>query len=450
MIDTVRTDCLSCYGDTEFATPVIDAFAARGALFEQAITPEPLTRPAVCTLLTGYHPRTHGVDSNTKSLGDDFTTVAEVLRARGYRTAAFTAASVLSGDFGTAQGFDYYSEPSEPWWYLRSDCAVRRLYVSLTSWADWWVEIPADVVTDRAIDWLEANGERPFFAFIHYFDPHAPYAPPEEYDLAVRDGLGHIPPPYEDEHARFAPGFEMPPDYLRQEWLRYRGEISYVDAELGRLLRYLDASGASARCYVAVSGDHGESFEHQAWFSHGTRLYEQQIHVPLMFAGPGIPEGRRVETQVRLIDVFPTLLSLVGEAIPGNVQGVDLCRAMDVSSRSGGVSTNSTTWSGDDDLPAFSQTDLEDRRPFSSRVSYSLRQPPWKLIDSPELGLKELYDLTDDTEETRNLADMEPDVLSRLAEALREWQAATPKREVEAEEMSPEVEESLRALGYVQ
>jgi len=128
VIDTVRADCLGCYGSEESRTPNIDRLARQSVLFEQCVTPEPLTRPAICSMLTGLYPRSHGVDTNTKTLSEDFTTIAEVLRRRGYSTGAFVASTIMSADYGTDQGFDVYQEPPEPWSYVGSVFAVRRLH----------------------------------------------------------------------------------------------------------------------------------------------------------------------------------------------------------------------------------------------------------------------------------------------------------------------------------
>lgn len=437
MLDTVRADCLSCYGPAEFPTPNIDRLAAESTLFEQAVTPEPLTRPAVCTMFTGLYPRTHGVDTNTKALSTDFPTLAEILRSHGYATAAFTAASVLSGEYGTAQGFDYYYEPSEPWWYLRSDFAARRLYISLTSWGNWWVEVPAREITARAASWLRRHRDRPFLLFVHYFDAHAPYDPLPEYDLALREGLGTVQAPYDDEQVRFSPDFVMPPAFLRQEWLRYSGEIAHVDESVGELIDFLDRSGLSDSTVVVLLTDHGESFEHAAYFSHGTRLYDPQVHVAFMVRDPARPRASRLRGQVRLTDVLPTLLSLLGFSPPAPVQGVDLVPRMDGRAP-------------DDDLPGFCQTDLEDRRPLSGRASHALRLPPWKYIESPGEGLVELYDLAADPGETLNVAVEASDVQARLADALAEWMESTETLELDPVELTPEAREALRALGYVQ
>ena len=437
MLDTVRSDCLSCYGPTEFQTPGIDRLAAGSVLFEQAVTPEPLTRPAVCTMFTGLYPRTHGVDTNTKALGESFVTLAEAVRAEGYATGAFTAATVLSGTYGTAQGFDYYSEPSEPWWYLRSDFAARRLYISLTSWKNWWVEIRAGEVNRLAMDWLGRNADRPFLAFVHYFDAHAPYDPLPEHDLAAREGLGSIPPPYDDEQVRFSPGFDMPADFLRQEWLRYRGEIAHVDDSVGELLGFLDDSNLSEKTIVALVADHGESFEHSAYFSHGTRLYDPQVHVAFMIRDPRLPGASRVRGQVRLVDLFPTLLSLLDIEPTVPVQGIDLSPRM-------------RGQEGDADLPAFCQTDLEDDRPLSSRASHAVRMPPWKYIESPEIGLVELYDLSADPGETTDVARSRVEALEELAGALRDWMDSTERLEIEPAQIDPQALEELRALGYLE
>jgi len=437
MLDTVRADCLSCYGASEFATPNIDRLADEGVLFEEAVTPEPLTRPAVCTMFTGLYPRTHGVDTNTKALRSDFTTLAEILRGRGYATAAFTAASVLSGEYGTAQGFEHYAEPSEPWWYLRNDFAVRRFYISLTSWANWWIEIRADEVNRRATRWLAANGDRPFFAFVHYFDAHWPYDPPAAYDFVAAEGLSAVPAPYQDPQERFAPGFRMPSDYLRMHWLRYRGEIANVDGRVGELLDFLDASGLVDRTVVVLVSDHGESFEHGAYFSHGTRLYDPQVHVAFVIRDPRFGGPTRLPGQVRLIDLFPTVLDLLGVDSGVPAQGVSLVPRM------AGVEPGL-------DLPAFCQTDLEDKRPYSGRASHAVRRPPWKYIESPEIGLTELYDLESDPAETMNLAEEFPEIVDELSSALSEWMAETESLDLPPVELSPDAEAALRTLGYIQ
>ena len=437
MLDTTRPDCLGCYGGSHPPTPGIDALARESVLFEQCVTPEPLTRPVFCTLLTGLYPRTHGVDTNTKRLPEDVLTIAEVLGGLGYETVAFTAASVLSGFYGTDQGFSLYTEPSEPWWYLRSDFAVRRFYISLTQWGSWWVEIPAREVNRRALRWLRGRDDGPFFAFVHYFDPHAPYAPPPEFDFAAREGLAGVEPSYADPLARFSPGFAMPADYLRKEWLRYTGEIAAVDAALGELLAGLRELGLDGETVVIVVGDHGEGFEHGYYFAHGDRLYDTLVHVPFMIRAPGRLAPRRVARQVRVLDVLPTALSLIG-APPMDVQGVDLTPIL--SGRGDAVPP----------LPAYSQTDFGNPIAASARISTSVRADGWKYIESPEIDLRELYDLASDPAETVDLSDARPVVRERLAADLERWRSSIERRDVAPADLSPERREALRALGYIQ
>lgn len=437
MLDTTRTDCLGCYGSDDDLSPSIDALAAESILFDRCITPEPLTRPTAVTLFTGLYPMTHGVDTNTKALPEDITTLAEILREKGYTTGGFAAATVLSSFYGTAQGFDTYVEPTESTWALHRALMLRQLasaagYAPVTS-----IELPADVMTDRALGWIESNRSRPFFAYVHYFDPHWPYEPPPAFDLAADAGLADVPVPYSDPQDRFRPDFEMPRDFLMREWLRYQGEVRFMDLHVGRFLVGLDALGVDDDTIIVLVSDHGEGFEHQFYFAHGNRLYDQLVRVAMMIRDPG-SAPRRVMEQVRLIDVCQTILGLVGAPEPEGAQGIDLTEVVRESA------------APDGDLPGFCQTDFENPKPLSSRVSVGVSIPPWKYIDSPEIGLEELYNLESDPAETVNLADELPDVRRDLARRVDEWMARTVSRELAPAELSPERLEALRTLGYLQ
>lgn len=437
MLDTTRTDCLGCYGAEDGVTPNIDGLASESMLFEQAVTPEPLTRPAVATMLTGLYPRSHGVDTNTKSLDAGFVTLAEALQARGYVTGAFMAASVLSGYYGTDQGFDSYTEPSEERWELSGLLALKRFYVSIFAHSRWSVEIPAAEVTRRATTWIRNNGDRPFFAFVHYFDAHYPYEPPAEHDLAFASGLTGLSVPYEHPQDRFRQGFDMPADFLEMTWLKYKGEIAYTDEYVGVLLDALDDMGLADDTLVVLLSDHGESFEKGFYFAHGNRLFDSLVHVVLMFRYPGRVEPGRATTQVHLADLYPTVVSLLGIPLEAEVQGNDILgfrgRTPDQPERA-----------------VFLQTDFENPKPFSSRVSLGVRLPPWKYVDSPEIGLRELYDIHADPGEFLNLVDERPEIAAELASLLESWLATTERRETADAELSPKRLEALRALGYVQ
>ncbi|HYW68796.1 MAG TPA: sulfatase [bacterium] len=437
MLDTTRTDCLGCYGARDGVTPNIDKLAEESLLFEQAVTPEPLTRPAVSTMLTGLYPRSHGVDNNTRSLDDGFVTLAEALQKRGYVTGAFMAASVLSSYYGTDQGFDTYSEPIEGTWELSRFLALKRLHSAVVSGSSWSVEIPAGEVTRRAEAWIRNNRDRSFFAFVHYFDPHFPYEPPAECDLARLRGFTTLPVPYEHPQDRFKAGFDMPGDFLEMTWLKYKGEILFADKHVGALLDSVDDMGLTDDTIVILLSDHGESFEKGFYFAHGNRLFDSLVHVALMFRCPGRISPGRVASQVSLADLYPTVLSLAGIPSEAEIQGKDI-----IGTRGEGLDETSR--------PVFLQTDFENPKPFSSRVSVGVRLPEWKYVDSPELGLVELYDLSDDPGELRNLAEERAEVASGMAGLLESWLAATELREAERAELSPERLEALRALGYVQ
>jgi arylsulfatase A-like enzyme len=436
MLDTARVDCIDCYGAEFGLTPAIDALASESVLFEACVTPEPLTRPTTATLFTGLYPMTHGVDTNTKVLPEDVVTLAETLRGAGYVTGGFPAAEVLSGFYGTDQGFDTYAEPVEPSGGLHHALALSQLAAALTGRSGTSVELPADVMTARASSWIASNRARPFFAYVHYFDPHWPYEPPGVHDLAAKAGLADVQVPYDDPQARFHPDFDMPESFLQREWLRYHGEMQFMDVHVGRLIDELGRLGLDEDTIVVLVSDHGEGFEHQFYFAHGNRLYDQLVSVALMIRHPDASPSR-IGRQVRLIDVCPTVLALCGVPAASEMQGVDLSDVV-LSSRTHA-----------DDLPAFCQTDFENTKPLSSRISVGLRLPPWKYIDSREIGLEELYNLETDPGETENLADALPDVRREMARLVDEWVAATERRQVTPAELIPERLEALRALGYV-
>ena len=320
--------------------------------------------------------------------------------------------------------------------------AVRRLHRLLTGdvGMQYLKEYRAAEMTHRATRWMRSRGTEPFFAFVHYYDAHMAYAPPEGYRLDIAEGLGNIAVPYAKSHDRFAPGFEMPEDYLRQEWLRYLGEIAYLDKCVGDLLVALDELEGVDDAVVVLVADHGESFEHGYYFAHANRLYDSTVHVPLLVRYASRLPSVRVSSQVRTIDLFPTLLSLLGAENEAGAQGENLTPLVEAAA-SGEPPAH---------LPAFSHTDFSTTRPVVPKASQSLRSPPWKYISSPLIGLTELYDLEADADEITNLASELPKVARKLAEELAVWGETIETREVAPEQLSDEMQETLRALGYIQ
>ena len=262
-LDTTRADRLSPYGFMDVSLPHLERLAREGVIFDQASSVAPLTLPAHTTLFTGLLPPTHRVHDNADTaLADDKTTLAEVLQAQGFRTAAFVGSVVLAPDRGLKQGFEVYSSVST----AAADPRPRR-------------QRPANEVMDEAVPWLKTVGDSRFFLWTHLYDPHRPYDPPEPY----RSRYAHNP---------------------------YVGEIAFADAQIGRLIDALEEQHLLDRTVVIVTADHGESLGSHGERDHGIFVYEDVIRVPLIIRAPGL-KHTRVGQVVRLMDIMPTLLDFL-------------------------------------------------------------------------------------------------------------------------------------------
>lgn len=390
-VDTLRADRVGAYGYRAASTPAMDALAARGLRFEQAATVTPLTLPAHTSLLTGTFPGFHGVRDNASFyVGDELTTLAEVLRGRGYRTGGFIGAYVLDRRWGIAQGFDHYFD----------DFDLSRFEMAAGLDA---AQRPGSEVVDHALAWLTSIRDQPFFAWVHLYDPHSPYVPPEPY------------------RSRFPATMQG----------AYDGEVASADAQIGRLIDYLRTSGDFDKTIVVVVGDHGESLGEHGEQQHGFFVYEAAMHIPLIVAGPAVPV-RSVADQVRIVDVMPTVLDLVGASIPAAVQGTSLLPL----GRGGKL-----------DLLAFGET-WYPRYHYGWSELTAVRDGRYKFIAAPR---RELYDTQRDPGETEDLSAANPRTADALERALREMAARTSASAPAQAPRSvdPEAEERLRALGYV-
>jgi arylsulfatase A-like enzyme/Flp pilus assembly protein TadD len=382
-LDTTRADHLGCYGSNAGASPAIDRLARRGVRFEQADSAVPLTLPSHATILTGLLPQRHGLRVNgggTLRLSHD--TLATVFSRRGFRTGAFVGSFVLDHRFGLGRGFGAY------------DDAVARDPEGGSASLD--AERPATAVADAALGWLRDTGSRPFFAWIHFYDPHAPYAPPEPY------------------HTRFA---QSP----------YDGEIAYADAQIARIVDYLEKSQLRDRTIIAICGDHGEGLGEHDESTHGLLLYESTLRVPMIIAGPMLP-AHVVHEAVSTADLAPTLGALAG--VPMNVvrlDGRDLSR--DLTSKREPPPR---------DIYAETQYPLT----FGWSDLSAFRRDGKKVISGSR---DELFDLNRDPHETRNIIESDRRTYRELNAAL------VPLRERAAP--PPAVDEETRAklasLGYV-
>ena len=384
-IDTLRADHVGCYGRAGAATPTLDALAARGVRFGTAIAHVPLTGPSHASILTGRTPLGHGFrDNGGYVIPAEAKTAAEDFRQAGYRTAAFVSGFPLDRRFGFDRGFDAYDD------HLPKGNDPRRTP---------YVERLADATTGAVLRWLAAPaGASPFFLWVHYYDPHAPYEPPA--DLA--------------ERFRAAP---------------YDGEIAFVDAQLARLLRGLDEKGALARTVVLVTADHGEALGEHGEDTHGLFVYDATLRVPWIMAGPGLAAGRVATTAARGIDVLPTLLDYAGLAAGSGVEGRSLRPAAEGREMS--------------DAPAYAES-LYPEREFGWAPLHAWRTAKFKLIEAPR---PELYDLEADAAETANRAADQPARAQELRQRLRA--VLSRPAPAAATTVDPETAQKLGALGYV-
>lgn len=425
-IDTLRADHLSCYGYPLRTTPNIDRLAAQGARFERAYTTIPLTGPAHISLFTGRYPQEHGARINGLAHNEQARLVfwPQILRRHGYRNAAFVSAWPLTGRLSRLdQIFDHYDEE------------LGRTYQWLNS-SRW-----AEDVTPRAIAWLRATAHRPFFLWVHYFDPHAPYEYRKEFARPARIGRARPAAASEEMRARVA---------------GYDSEVAYTDHHVGKLLGALEALGLADSTLVVLLSDHGESLGEHGYVGHGRHLYENIVRIPLIFRWPGvIAAGKVIAGEVSLVDVAPTVVELAIERFSGPLEvrapfsGQSFARSLEP----GGAPPEErlirhVTFGGKKGFwprwLSFLWTNL-DERPLRVGLKAGAR----KLIYSPQSGSLEIYDLGRDPHE---LAPARPGRKSPLYQAetarLEQWLEATMGAAGE-NRMTEKDLRVLRSLGYI-
>jgi len=390
-IDTLRADRLGAYGAAGAGTPRLDALARDGVRFANVYAPVPLTLPSHATMFTGRHPFASGVRVNgIHRLAGDETTLAELFGRRGYATSATVSAYVVTRRFGLAQGFDAYEDS------LGMDNLFR-----------YFSEVPADETRRRFGRWLDGRpAGKPFFAWVHFYDPHAPYAPPAPFDRSHAADL-------------------------------YQGEIAFVDREVGRLLDDLAARGLADDTVVVVTSDHGEGFGEHGEEGHGLLAYDETLKVPLVVSAPrALPGGRVVEERVSLYDLFPTIVELFAlgadaSALPGRSLAATLA---------GGPAPPA----GEVYFESLAGMTGKGWAPLTGVIAAGGAD---KLISVPQ---PELYDLAADPGERRNLLDDRRRRFHELSARLEELTAGAGEPEAAARrELSDEDRRQLAALGYL-
>lgn len=417
-IDTLRQDRLGCYGYFRDTTPNLDAFAREAILFENAITPMSTTLPAHVSLLTGARPLRHGIRGNFASFGaalgpdSGLRTLAEILSEFGYETAAFVSAAPLKTPSGVATGFGFFSEPAG-------------------------VERTAAETTREVLAWLASSPRRPFFLWIHYFDPHDAYAPPAPYDTLFAPDqrqLDHL------RERRFV-FYEHP--QIRKINNLYDGEVRYVDDQLGLVFARLRELGIHDEAAIVVAGDHGEGLGQHDWVGHD-KIFGEQLRVPLLLKPPrsrsergaeAAGEPRRRGEIVGLIDVMPTLLELIERPLPDETEAQLDGRSLLTAATRDYV---------------FSQRTEGREEKLGPGREFCLTGLAWKYVYASE-GPDALFDLAGDPYETIDVRASHAGTADTLRARLLGLLAteAAPPRDGSAAELPDDHVEQLEALGYV-
>lgn len=438
VIDTLRADYLGAYGFDGPISPELDTLSTESILFERCSAQAPWTTPSMASMMTSLYPEAHGVllapdDPRTqqawlqrwaRAIPDTSTTLAEALRDRGYRTAAFVANPFITGGLGFEQGFRLFDETA----------ALAR-------------DRDSSMLLHSGLRWLRSkeSSSDPTFLYLHLMDVHGPYRAPETDYEAVGDipGLG-------GRQILDSVDFNRIPTYLRSpEWAvgpdrwnlrtwrgRYAAGVHALDRRLGRFIQALRDEGLMDDRIVVVTSDHGEElFDHGGW-DHGFNLYEHQLHVPLMIRLPaGRLGGTRVTEVVRMVDLMPTLLGLTGWDPPSGMVGRDLLPFADDSTE-------------ERDLSYAFSTSVKDHP-----TTYAIFDGRFKLISDPATRQRWLYDIAADPGEQNDLADEQPETVERLNARLGEEIARVNSREAapgRAGEIPQDQLDRLRELGYLQ
>lgn len=376
-LDTLRPDHLGCYGYGRDTSPRIDRLAREGVLFENAVSQAPWTHPSFATVFTSLYPTQHGATTVGTRMSTSFPTLAGILKDRGYATGAIVNAPSLSPEFGVSRGFDDYD-------FLRP-----------------WHERDATQVTRLALEWIDRHTDTPFFIFVHYFDPHLPYAPAAPYDtlfdpayagpLGSSFNIGRSGGDREDRITEIESWSAADREHIVA---LYNGEIGFADKAVGSLVDGIGERNLRDKTLIIFLSDHGEEFFDHGGLDHGHSLYGELIKVPLVLSLPGrLPADHRVSGPVRLLDVTPTVLEMLDLPRPAHFEGVSLKPLMDgageVASREGQLLR-----------PGVCYCEALRHR----ITTKSVIADPWKLIHDTRSGETSLFNLEHDTAEQVNLA----------------------------------------------
>ncbi len=391
-LDTARTDHFGCYGGDPDVTPIIDSrMAQKGIRFSAAYATAPITLPSHASMLTGLYPYNHGVRANGSfALGEEFQTLASVFKETGYSTGAFISAAVLTKRYGLARDFDVYDDDLS-----QSNQPQNRLVPAR----------PGNFTIDAALQWIRSRDrERPFFCWIHLYDPHAPHNPPPE----------------------FAARFPEDP---------YTAEIAFSDSLVGRVLDEIKAEQIQKETYVTVISDHGEALGEHNERSHGILLHQATTSIPWLLVGPGIPEGAVISNPTTCADIAPTLAALAGVPAPNG--------AVEDSTNVLAPDRLTPEWGNERTIIVES---LLSRFQYGWAPLYGIIRNQWELIQG---GRNELFDLKNDPKELKDRSSEEREILDDLTARLEPVvnQGTTEETRLE---ITPGERDRLASLGYLE
>ncbi len=428
-MDTMRADHLGCYGYPRNTSPSLDSFAEEAIRFEKVVVPMSHTLPSHISLFSALDPKSHGVSMNGMKLDSHILTLTEILKNYGLATAAFVGSVILENDTGLSRGFEIYDD--------ELNGQSSRL---------------AEEVRMSAEKWLSQEKDSDFFLFVHMWDTHAPYSPPDPFATmfnsaipkmnalydSTRGNHRHLKARYTDFSNQYLSTF------VQKEINLYDGEVRYVDQEIGKLFNYMKSIGCWDETLVIVTGDHGESLGERGCWGHEL-FFEEQILVPLLIK---LPESRDVvhtiKESIRLIDIMPTILDILSIRHPERIEGASLIKIID----SNKVNVSRTTYIERRDYPASMR--LKDIETYGIGKEYAIRNEQWKLIFK-DLEEDELYNLNKDPYEMNNLITIESNTAEVLRKSLFEWLDERPrdKKYVTEKKIDSKKLKQLKSLGYI-
>jgi arylsulfatase A-like enzyme len=419
LIDALRADHLGCYRHPYIKTPYIDKLAEEGVLFENAFVQCSWTRPSSATILTSLYPTTHGAITDHDILRPSITSLAETLRHYGYHTLGCINIPNVAPEIGFFQGFDRYL------------AAYKRPHFH---------PLLSDRMNGMVFPWFEELKDEPFFLYMHTVDPHAPYIPPPPYDrIYDPDYKGEIKGSTKILEKIRTGLLEITERDRKHLLALYGGEVTYNDKSVGELMKKLHELGIAENTLLIIIADHGEEFLEHGGTQHGSTLYKEVLHIPLIFHCPvELPQGKRVSQLVRTVDVLPTILDLLDIPEPERIEGKTLLPLIEKGKNPG---------------IAYSFAELD----LAKKQFRSLQNNRWKLIIHPYLQRKrEFYNLKDDPGEKKNLFPYGkmPPAYSELSKKLagileRQKKEARKFRRMKVEKLNKETLEQLKALGYI-